>query len=276
MRLARSTKGAYAERFWEAPIFDAVRHVAVSLQGLTDFPDVAELSRRLFAASVGISLVEQVVLPKRTKKPKIHAELYDVAIRDRGEVPTRARCWHDLMNALVFAAYPAAKRALHTLHARELDRHFELHGGLPNARSRVQDVLALFDEGGVVLACERARLAECDDALDRGDAAAVARLVTSREARLLVFGHATLEHHVLDVALPRAASVAIPLAELDRNVSDLGPSLESALVAHVEALAARHGAGRSTEAPPRPALDLEAVYAALAAADAEGAKPTKA
>ncbi len=269
MRLARSAKSAYVERFWDAPLFDAVRHVAISLQGLTDFPGVAELSRRLFSATSGIALVEQAVLPKRTKKSKTHADLYDVSIRDRGEVPTRARSWHDLMNALVFAAYPVAKRALHALHAREIDRHFEVHGGLPNARSRVQDVLALFDEGGVVLACEYARLVECNDALDRGDAGEVARLVTAREARLLVFGHATLEHHVLGVTLPRAASLAVPLAGLDRAVSDLGPSLEPAILAHVEDLAARHGAGRRAEAPSRPALDLEAVYAAL------GANPEK-
>lgn len=265
MRLARAAKGAYLERFWEAPLFDAVRHVAVSLEGLSDFPDVPELSRRLFPATSGISLETQVVLPKRTKKPKVHAELYDVSIRDRGLVPTRARSWHDLMNALVFAAYPKAKHTIHALHARELDRHFARHGGLPNARSRVQDVLALFDEGGVVLACERGRLDAGNLALDRGDTAEVARLVAAGDARLLVFGHATLEHHVLGVPLPRAASMAVELAGLSGEVSTLVPELEQALVAHAEGLATRYEAGREADPHVRPALDLEAVYAALGA-----------
>ena len=263
MRLARAERGAYLERFWEPALFDAVRHVALSLEGLTDFPDVPELSRRLFSATRGIALVPQVVPPKRAKKPKVHAELYDVQIRDRGLVPTRARSWHDLMNALVFAAYPRAKRTLHTLHARELDRHFARHGGLPNARSRVQDVLALFDEGGVVLACERGRLEQGNLALDRGDTASVARLVTSGDARLLVFGHATLEHFVLGVPLPRAASVALEISAPSRDVQAFVEELDDALVAHAEDLATRFGAGREADAHVRPALDLEAVYADL-------------
>lgn len=263
MRLARAERGAYRERFWDNALFDAVRHVALSLEGLSDFPDVPELSRRLFPPTSGISLETQAVLPKRTKKAKVHAELYDVSIRDRGLVPTRERSWHDLMNALVFAAYPKAKRTIHTLHARELDRHFARHGGLPNARSRVQDVLALFDEGGVVLACESGRLDRGNLALDRGDTASVARLVTSGDARLLVFGHATLEHHVLGVPLPRAASVAVEVSDITRGVPELVPELEHALVVHAEGLANRYVAGREPDAHVRPALDLEAVYGAL-------------
>ncbi len=59
--------------------------------------------------------------------------------------------WHDLMNALVWATFPAAKAALHSR------QHRAIVGGLaPGActlprRTPELDALALVDEGGVVV-----------------------------------------------------------------------------------------------------------------------------
>ena len=40
-------------------------------------------------------------------------ERYDARIALERVVPTRARSWHDLLNALVWATFPRAKLALH-------------------------------------------------------------------------------------------------------------------------------------------------------------------
>ena len=89
---------------------------------------------------------------RRREKPPVDPEsMYDASIV-RGVVPTRARCWHDYLNALVWVTFPRAKAALH---ARQyaMIRAWATPGApsLPNARTREQDAVALIDEGGVVV-----------------------------------------------------------------------------------------------------------------------------
>jgi len=96
-----------------------------------------------FAASVPRS--------RRAKHRSVEA-LYDVRIHRDGEVSTRLGNAHDLFNALIWAMFPRAKRAVarrqHDAHLRRLGARV---GALPNARSREQDTLAMIDEGGVLV-----------------------------------------------------------------------------------------------------------------------------
>jgi hypothetical protein len=102
------------------------------------------------------------------------ARLYDARIvRDRC-VPTRPRSWHDFLNALVWATFPRAKRALHERQHRALAERIPAGATtLPSTRSREHDALALIDEGGVVL------------------------LEDGRAKETVVFGHAVYEGLVL-------------------------------------------------------------------------------
>jgi hypothetical protein len=97
--------------------------------------------------------------PRRVRRVAATEAAYDVRI-ERGEVPTRPGSWHDFLNALVWATFPASKRAIHALQAALVRRalHANPHA-LPNARTREHDALALLDEGGViVLQSEQAEL----------------------------------------------------------------------------------------------------------------------
>jgi len=65
-----------------------------------------------------------------------------------GRVPTRERNLHDLMNALTWARFPAAKMALcrrQVAVARARGRHTN------RLRTREQDRLAMLDEGGILV-----------------------------------------------------------------------------------------------------------------------------
>jgi hypothetical protein len=130
-------------RFW--PIAPAARRFAAH----DDFPLPAELSLP------GLDFVA-APKPRRTRqRPRPAADGYDERIL-RGEVPTRPRSWHDFLNALVWATFPESKRAVHALQADALRRARTLSGelrghGLPNARARDHDALALLDEGGVLV-----------------------------------------------------------------------------------------------------------------------------
>lgn len=221
MRLAR--RFPYADRFWEAPIFDAVRSVAAKLPRRHDFPTVGELDAALFAPlrarGISVHLEVQEAGP-RPKHPPL-SDRYDVRIAEAGVVPTRERSWHDLMNALVFAAFPKTKLAIHRRHAGELAAHYARHGGLPNARSRLQDVLALFDEGGVVVVATNGDTGALARAAAAEDLATIRARVGAGSARLAVLGHAVLEHAVMGEELPRAMPLVLPDAvDLDTALAD--------------------------------------------------------
>ncbi len=77
----------------------------------------------------------------------------------KGEVQSRSENWHDLLNALVWLTFPAAKAAINARHYQALTR-----GDLPAAESQhsqrgaVRDMSTLFDESGVVVACAEEEL----------------------------------------------------------------------------------------------------------------------
>lgn len=124
-------------RFW--PLLAAARRFA----GYTSFPEPEELS------APGVTFVS-ATKPRRRPRETTPAEARYDARAARGAVPTRPRSWHDFLNALVWATFPASKRRLHELQAAAVTHGLAPNGKLPNARTRAQDALALLDEGGIV------------------------------------------------------------------------------------------------------------------------------
>ena len=122
------------DRFW--PIANAASRFA----DRTDWPEPEEL------AAAGVRFV--TASKKKTLDPDA---MYDGQIV-RGIVPTRPRCWHDYLNAMVWATFPRAKAALHA-RQYELVRAWIPAGAtsMPNARTREHDAVAIVDEGGVIL-----------------------------------------------------------------------------------------------------------------------------
>ena len=174
-------------RFW--PIAPAARAFAEHV----DFPAPEEL------VAPGVSFVT-ARKPRRARRQITPDAAYDTRIL-RGEVPTRPRSWHDFLNALVWATFPASKRAVHALQAALLERARQPgSGALPNARAREHDALALLDEGGVLV------------------------LTAGRETLTLGFGHALYE------ALVRGGP-AVTASALSFELSRLPATAEAAAVA---------------------------------------------
>jgi hypothetical protein len=98
------------------------------------------------------------------------------------------------MNALVWAAFPASKRALHH---RQADLVVLAAPGESLHRPRELDTLALLDEGGVVVASRTAFDSEV----------MLAAAIEAGEAAPLVFGHAIYEGIVLGREPPVASVV---------------------------------------------------------------------
>jgi hypothetical protein len=154
LRAVRSKGEAFDGRFFEkSPLHWPIAAAAAVFADAGDWPAPEEYDRafRGRAGPVRFARSEPVKRRRRERPPVDPESMYDANIV-RGVVPTRARCWHDFLNALVWATFPAAKRALH---ARQyaMIRAWATPGArtLPNARTREQDAVALVDEGGILL-----------------------------------------------------------------------------------------------------------------------------
>jgi hypothetical protein len=219
----------YRESPWYWPIAPSLAHFDM----LSEFPSAEALSTLYEARTAELGLPRLRFVPaKKAKKPRAKQQpialdaLYEGRVVARGEVPTRPNDWHDLFNALAFVTFPRAK---HALHARQyaILRARVAPGAtrLPNARTREQDALALFDEGGIVVAGEASLLA----ALREGGEDALVTMDPSRGVHVVPFGHALYEHMVAGLpcplgtlhhlAVPETASRAALLAAIDQALA---------------------------------------------------------
>jgi len=131
-------------------------------------------------------------------------------------VPTRPGSWHDLMNALVWATFPRAKRALHERQHRLVVPAAPAESA---RRPRELDALALLDEGGVVVLASAGALDEGDERRgereereergERGERGerALEEAIAAGDATAFVFGHAIYEGLVLGRPAPLASVV---------------------------------------------------------------------
>jgi hypothetical protein len=179
-------------RFW--PILPAARRFAQH----RDWPAPEE------HRAAGVRFVS-TTKPRRTRRRSTgQAPGYDARVV-AGEVPTRARSWHDFLNALVWATFPASKHALHARQALAIRaRTADLGQARPNARSREEDALALLDEGGVIL------------------------LESPLETLAMGFGHALYEGLVVGGPPATASALSFPVAELPSY--DAAPALADRLL----------------------------------------------
>jgi hypothetical protein len=203
---------AWDPRFLEgSPELASVERAAERLRDFDDWPTVLELDARL-GGLAGIRFVEQAAKKKRRRRdvPVDADALYDGRITLEGFVPTRARSWHDVMNALVWASFPIAKRALHRRQYAAAKRRIgEPRRRLPGTRTPEEDALTMLDEGGELSIVEETVGPD-----------AVASLAPDAAAPRLVFGHALLEHALVGCRTARPRKVVLRLDQ--KMPEDLG------------------------------------------------------
>lgn len=210
-------RGAFKARFFEAdprfwPLVPAARRFADH----GDWPAPEELS------APGVRFVAASKPRRARRRVREPGGGYDARIV-AGEVPTRPASWHDFLNALVWATFPASKQRLHARQESAIRERLPAGAQtLPNARTREQDALALLDEGGVIL------LRAADACLSIG------------------FGHALYEGLVMERPPVTASALAFEL--------DVLPSRQDALVLADRLLAERLAAPLLPEALLRAAF----------------------
>jgi hypothetical protein len=197
-----------------SPLFWPIREAGAWLASLDDFPPVSALAS-VFRGAGPVAFAEAHKPRRRQTGRPDPRRLYDGRITLESVVPSRPRSWHDLMNALVWGAFPRAKLALHARQHRAIVAHLPAGARrLPPARSRELDALALVDEGGIVmLASDPAAVTEALSGRRKG---CLAGLRASGSVVAVVFGHAVYESLALGV--PPAVGAAL-VAARDPNES---------------------------------------------------------
>ena len=233
------SESALHESAWYWAIEPAVR----ALGSCEVFPTREQLTALHAVAAAGADVPALRFAPylKRTRKlrkvPIDIEALYDGSITARREVPTREADWHDLFNALVFASFPKSKHALHANQFAQL-RQRVAHDArkLPGARSREQDALTLFDEGGCLVAGDRSSLATLPPfepsillSAQQDDFYAALRAgISARKLVVAPFGHALFEHKVAGLRGPSSFAYLLELPELAADRPTLVRSIDDA------------------------------------------------
>lgn len=175
--------------------FARVADLIARIAGEGEWPSIARLDA-CFAPelrTVGMRLVESAKARAALRDDGTidPASLYEVRIVERGEIPTRPRNAHDLLNALVWAAFPGTKLALSRALATLQRERAAGRSAMPPTRSRAHDRLALVDEGALV------------------------RVTGSRTTSTWIFGHAIYEHAYSGIFDVRGTPIDLVVPAID-------------------------------------------------------------
>lgn len=196
-----------------------------------DWPSVATLNSRLRDASVHFA----------AQTPELLADglHYEQRILERGEIATRERNWHDLLNALVWLRYPKLKRALNARQVGEIEQVG------PKRRTRAQCALTHFDEAGIVVALRDPTLLALWDAHDwHGLFWRERGAWSDGRIEVSVFGHALLEHALMPKQMLTGKALVVLLPQ--------NANVENALDVAVAAIRDGHALNDPQELRPLP------------------------
>ncbi len=219
------------------------------------FPDCSELNaliddRHRSGSGVPIRFVPASELALRDE---ISNEPYESRIFRSGEVATRERSWHDLFNALAWLAFPGTKREINRIHGEHLLQR-PPERTAPMSRGTTRDVLTLFDESGVLVACADPSLADLLTGFQWKDLFWTRRADVISRMRFFVFGHALHEQ-----ALRPYPGLTGKAMIVDVDASYLQASLPSQLAvldAHAAGWFATHPLASTRLLAPLPLLGI--------------------
>ena len=111
---------------------------------------------------------------------------YETQVFETGRIATRPDNLHDWFNALAWLAFPRTKARMNAMHAAQIP----LEKG---QRGPLRDLLTVFDEGGVLVACADEELVRLAREFRWKELFWAHRSRLREAMRLVVLGHAALE-----------------------------------------------------------------------------------
>lgn len=126
-------------------------HSVIARLNLGHFPTLQECNALLLTHEPNIEVHNGTALtfvPQEYGKLEFEAQ-YEPRCYLKGEVPSRADNWHDLLNALVWLTFPKAKAAINGRHYAALTQAALPEGS--SERGATRDAITLLDESGVLV-----------------------------------------------------------------------------------------------------------------------------
>jgi len=236
-RVPKSNQTWNAQFLAGHPLFAAFEPLARSLRG-PSFPSCEQLTAlaeqerlRRAPSAAALRFVPAIKKPRRAKRTRLVLdELYDGSIHLRRQVPCLRHSYHDLFNALAFSAFVRSKRALHARQFEALRAWVGDAPQLPGRRTREQDALTIFDEGGVVVLLDSTMMRTWRTSQERLPLFAHE---PSSGAIPLLFGHALVEHLFEGHTQIRASAVVIEVAQPLPTISDILEAADVELAARI-------------------------------------------
>ena len=228
--------------FYFTPPFQSLRPWAEQLAA-PDWPSLDELN----GLAAQQSLINANGLPVRfeTQTQRCGQHDYEARILASGQVPTRTKNWHDLLNALCWLSLPDTKLTLNAVQCQAIDPERAQRGPL-------SDAATLFDESGLVIAGPDEDLAHALREKRWRDAFVEQRGAWARMT-VIVVGHAVLEK-----LLSPWPGITAKCTYIDLPAN---PDLKT-----VDAVLAQHWLGHAVEKPadlfPMPVLGVPGWWAA--------------
>jgi hypothetical protein len=113
---------------------------------------------------------------------------FEQRIFSHGEVQTRLCNWHDAFHACAWLLFPRTKARINALHVQAGA------SAAANGRSPLRDLLTLFDESGIVIACADSHLARLLAEFRWHELFWTHREHVREAMDFTIFGHALYEH----------------------------------------------------------------------------------
>jgi hypothetical protein len=149
----------------------------------------------------------QFVAPTPDPRP------YEIQVFETGRIATRPGNPHDWFNALAWLAFPRTKARMNSRHAAEIPREGARRGPL-------RDLLTVFDEGGVLVACADESLIRLVREFRWKELFWRQRAHVRTSMRLAIIGHAVLEKALEPwPGITCKALLVSPHADLDEEAS---------------------------------------------------------
>lgn len=134
----------------QSPLFTPLHPILADVHG-AGFPTLADCNALLAGRQPAIVAQSGAVIrfvPQECGKLPFERQ-YEPRCYLSGEVPTRSENWHDLLNALVWLAFPHSKAAINARHYQALTQPATRDAS--SQRGAVRDVNTLLDESGVIV-----------------------------------------------------------------------------------------------------------------------------
>ena len=135
----------------DQPLFEPLRPLLDSFRGYAEWPGLEAYQQLLDNAATPLRTRHGATLKivAQEGKPSHFEQHYAPRIYLHGEIQTRTENWHDFFQLLTWFIFPGTKAVINAIHIPRAKQRIE--SGELGRRTPMENMLSLFDEGGVVI-----------------------------------------------------------------------------------------------------------------------------